>query len=312
MTLYGRGEDQAQERMGSWKQLCGSVESTRGERTFGRMSCLKCVSLTLSELASPLSAISSILSPNLAESTSPTLISFSLHAVAKIFGSYAANISSAWSQDVHSEAKNLVTSIKTGLQPFQSSPDIEIHERAVEITSLLSFVEADLASHRTLPKSSHAEQIPGMEGGFESSSSSSGNPPYPKSLFLFQPLFTSHELNAVASSAQSFVRVPEGLNLDGEIVPGGGFGNVVDDDIESEEEEKGLDLGEGGGAGMEELRRVLREQGKDLGKKKKGKGKGKGKTVDGETMMLEERADRQRVSQVVPLHLASWRKRSQN
>lgn len=129
-----------------------------------------------------------------------------------------------------------------------------------------------------------------MEGGFESNDS---QPSYPKSLFLFQPLFTTHELNAVAYKAQDAVRIPEGLNLDQDIVPGGGFGDLPSEDLESEEEEKGLDLGEGGGAGMEELRRVLREQdGKD---KKKGRRKGKEKKVEGEVMSPEEKAEKARV-----------------
>jgi AP-3 complex subunit delta-1 len=120
-----------------------------------------------------------------------------------------------------------------------------------------------------------------------------GQPSYPKSLFLFQPLFTTYELNAVAFKAQDAVRIPEGLNLDQEIVPGGGFGDLPDEDIESEEEDKTLDLGEGGGAGMEELRRVLREQeGTD---KKKGRRKGKERKAEGEIMSPEEKAEKARV-----------------
>lgn len=131
-----------------------------------------------------------------------------------------------------------------------------------------------------------------MEGGFESNNDS--QPSYPKSLFLFQPLFTTHELNAVAYKAQDAVRIPEGLNLDQDIVPGGGFADLPSEELESEEEEKGLDLGEGGGAGMEELRRVLREQ--DGKEKKKGRKKGKEKKVEGEVMSPEEKAEKARVS----------------
>jgi AP-3 complex subunit delta-1 len=105
-------------------------------------------------------------------------------------------------------------------------------------------------------------------------------------------LFTTYELNAVAFKAQEAVRIPEGLNLDQEIVPGGGFGDLPDEDIESEEEDKTLDLGEGGGAGMEELRRVLREQeGTD---KKKGRRKGKERKAEGEVMSPEEKAEKAR------------------
>lgn len=161
-------------------------------------------------------------------------------------------------------------------------------------------MEADLNSHVPPAASSKDSQsaIPGIEGGFESGNDA--QPSYPKSLFLFQPLFTTYELNAVAYKAQEAVRIPEGLNLDQEIVPGGGFGDIPNEEIESEEEDKTLDLGEGGGAGMEELRRVLREQ--EGAEKKKGRRKGKERKADGEVMSPEEKAEKARVSQ----RLRSW------
>jgi AP-3 complex subunit delta-1 len=42
---------------------------------------------------------------------------------------------------------------------------------------------------------------------------------YPKSLYLIQPLFSSYELNPVASNAQASVPIPDGLDLDAWIVP---------------------------------------------------------------------------------------------
>lgn len=243
-------------------------------------------------MSSPLSAVSSILAPNLIHSTSTTLITTSIHAVSKIFGHHAAEASQSWSTETHSEAKNLVASIKNGLGPFAASGDIEAQERALEILQLLGFVEADLASH-TPParKADNGDTIPGLDNGFESNTESA--PSYPKSLFLFQPLFTSHELNAVGYKAQDAVRIPEGLNLDMDIVPGGGFGEMPDEDLRSEEEETEMELGQGGGAGMDELRRVLREQeDKD---RKKGRRKGKDKKIDGEVMSPEEKAEKTRV-----------------
>ncbi|WRT69440.1 uncharacterized protein IL334_006426 [Kwoniella shivajii] len=238
-----------------------------------------------SYLSSPLSAISSILSPTLHLSSS-TLISLSLHATAKIFGHYAATVSSSWSSEKHDEAKALVASIKSGLEPFLTMGEMEIQERAFELTQLLNFVQADLTNHippAKKPTSTSVNDMPDMEDGFADSNGSNGDastPPYPKSLFLLEPLFTAHELNAVAYKAQEAVRIPEGLNLDIEIVPGGGFGELDLQDAEEEnsEDEKVIDLGEGGSEGMEELRRVLREQEK------------KGKKRDGESK--EERARR--------------------
>lgn len=252
-----------------------------------------------SDLSSPLSAISSILSPTL-NLSSPTLIAVSLHAVAKIFGHHTATVSASWSAYQHEQTRNLVSSVKDGLEPFTAHPDIEAQERAAELLILLSFVEADLTTH-VPPKADGNADVPDVEGGFEESKS---DPPYPKSLFLFQPLFNSHELNAVAYKAQAAARIPEGLDLDRDIVPAGGFVDIDTEEPEDESEaEKGMDLGEGGGAGMEELRRVLREQDeKDQRKIQKGKGKKK----DGKVMALEEKEAKERVGPTALVVDVDW------
>lgn len=218
-----------------------------------------------SDLSSPLSTIHNLLPPSLAHS-SPQLIALSIQAAAKVFGHYAAHVSNSWNVEAHQELKNLVASITSGLAPFVTSPHIEVQERAVEITQLLGFVNADLQNH--VPPKHVVESIPGMEGGFEAESK---DPSYPKSLYLFEPLFSAHELNSVGYRAQEAVRIPDGLNLDMTIVPNSGFSDDMEDelDVDSEPEED-IDLGHGGGAGMDELRRVLREQDRSRkGKKKK-------------------------------------------
>lgn len=217
-------------------------------------------------------------------------------------------MSSSWSTDQHDELKHLVTSVKSGISPLTTHTEIEVQERAFELVQLLSFIEADLRNHQP-PKSSGSKiDIPPVEGGFEADGTdendghADANPPYPKSLFLLQPLFTGYELNAVAPHAQYAVPIPEGLDLDHDFVPGGGFPADLDRDEEEEEsgeEEKpgALDLGTGGGKGMEELRRVLREQDKEDKERRKGKKvKGKGKKVEGEVISPEERAEKERVS----------------
>ena len=242
------------------------------------------------ELSSPLSAISALLSPSLPQ-MSTRIITLSLQATAKVFASRAAGVSSSWSRDLHEETKNLVTSIKAGLAPFSSVNTMDVQERAHEFLQLLSFVEADLRNHRppTKPLSSSFEGIE-MDSGFaESSRAEDGEPIYPKSLFLFKPLFEGFEMNAVAHRAQQAVKLPEDVNFEAEIVPGGGFVMEAEEvDSEDEKRKETFDLGEGGGAGMEELRRVLREQ---EGEKKKRKGKGKAK--EGE-LTAEEREAKQR------------------
>jgi hypothetical protein len=116
-----------------------------------------------------------------------------------------------------------------------------------------------------------------MPNGFQTEDADANpnaQPSYPKSLFLIQPLHTGYEMNPVGYRAQESVKVPEGLDLDSVLLP-----TTNEHDAEDEYDEGMLtsedevDLGEGGGQGLEELRRVLRaSEGKEKGKKRK-KGK---------------------------------------
>lgn len=232
-------------------------------------------------MVSPLTIISSVLS--IAEET-PAVAAISIQAIAKIFGQQASAASENWSGDQKTEMRNLVASIKSGLRTMGAKSDIEVQERAFELSQLLDFVDADLSIHISNTDG------PTLEDGF-----ASGNPPYPKSLFLLKPLFTSHQLSAVASHAQLAVSIPDGLELEHDFVPGGGFPADLEREEQEETEDEGtLDLGSGGGKGMDELRRVIREQ-EEGDKTRKGKrSKGKGKKVDGE--VAESKADRQKVS----------------
>ncbi len=64
----------------------------------------------------------------------------------------------------------------------------------------------------------HSHSFPDTPSGFEDSLLSN-EPAFPKSLYLIEPLFSSYELNPVASGAQTSVPAPEDLDLDAWIVP---------------------------------------------------------------------------------------------
>ncbi len=81
--------------------------------------------------------------------------------------------------------------------------------------------------------------------------------------------------------------------MDVDVVPGGGFADIEDDVLKDESEEEEMDLGIGGGKGMDELRRVLREQ-ENRGKGKQ-KGKGKKKEDLGRPLSAEEKEEKDRV-----------------
>lgn len=80
---------------------------------------------------------------------------------------------------------------------------------------LFTFIRADLNSYRPITED-------GLSYGDSNTSSStpslSTQPNFPKSLFLIRPLSATYELNAVASTAQASVSIPEGLDLDAWIV----------------------------------------------------------------------------------------------
>jgi AP-3 complex subunit delta-1 len=90
---------------------------------------------------------------------------------------------------------------------------------------LFIFIQKDLGTHRPYDNGF----------SFDDAGSSSfdpiAEPRFPKSLYLIRPLFTAHELNPVASTAQASVPIPEGLDLDAWIVPSQQE-RVVDEDVD--------------------------------------------------------------------------------
>lgn len=243
------------------------------------------------ELSETQATIRHLLHPSISH-LPPATVAVCIHSAAKAFGHWAAEASERWLKFMHEDAKELVAFILQELKPYRSSGEIEVQERAANISQLFQFIEADLAARK--PPSGvaneSAEAIEGMDEGF-ASSSGSNDPPFPKSLFLLQPLFSSYEMTSVAYKAQESVRIPEGIDLDTEIVVGGGFAAGEDEDEESEGDcDEGDELGDGGGSGMEALRKVIRAQEGDKpssGKKKKSKPRVK---ANGEVETKEERA----------------------
>lgn len=86
--------------------------------------------------------------------------------------------------------------------------------QAANIHQLCGFIAADLNNHRS------KTSIP-TAGSSTTLNNSTGlsDIRYPKSLYLIQPLFSTYELNPVASNAQASVPIPDGLDLDTWIVP---------------------------------------------------------------------------------------------
>jgi len=134
---------------------------------------------------------------------------------------------------------------------------------------------------------------PTQESGFSDPSAAAfdpvSEPSFPKSLYLMHPLFTSYELNPVASIAQASVPVPDGLDLDAWIVPS--------------MQERVVDEQDDGDLTERKTKRSKRGKERESTSKTKVKGGKKKQKVDGQLEELapqeeetaEEKAERERV-----------------
>lgn len=238
------------------------------------------------ELSETQATIRHLLQPAIAH-LAPATIAVCIHATAKAFGHWAAQASDSWSKFLHEDAKELVDLILAALKPYRSSGEIEVQERATNISHLFQFIQADLAAHKPPRPDGAQDDMAELNDGF---GAATNDPPYPKSLFLLQPLFTTYEMAPVAYKAQESVRIPEGLNLDSEIVPRAGFALGNEDDPESDVADDADELGEGGGSGMDALRKAIRAQDGDKSVDRKGKKVKPRVKANGELETKEERA----------------------
>ena len=152
--------------------------------------------------------------------------------------------------------------------------------QAINFLQLFRLLEADLSASKPPPAQRSQDTLaaePGFENAFAEETPTTGNgstdaPNYPKSLFLLRPLFTGYEMNSIGYKAQESVRLPDDLDLDATLVDWAPDDATLDFDFPAEEEDAEeapeREMGHGGGANLEELRRVLKASG---GKSKKGK-----------------------------------------
>ncbi|KAG9009375.1 AP-3 complex subunit delta [Tulasnella sp. 427] len=153
-----------------------------------------------SDLPNPLQTAAKLLSGK-ACNLPPTILSVYMTSALKLIGHWAYNLAIEWDDAHLTGARQDVDETISQVADFLDNSHIEVQERAATLGQLLRFLKADLASY------GHTE------------SSTNDSPLFPKSLKLIHPLSSPFELNAVASEAQGKVRMPEGLDLDIDIVP---------------------------------------------------------------------------------------------
>ncbi|KAG9098805.1 AP-3 complex subunit delta [Ceratobasidium sp. UAMH 11750] len=161
------------------------------------------------ELESPLKTLLDLLQPSALALPGPACVQSAL----KVFGFWASDRAEKWDESAATEVLREVERTTDGLQAFAARGDPEIQERATNALQLFRFIQADVSGFEAKRTAIAADS----EGA--ASELPSGEPSYPKSMYLLQPLRVSFELNYVAPHAQSAVPVPEGLDLDRWIVP---------------------------------------------------------------------------------------------
>lgn len=166
-----------------------------------------------SELTDPQKLLTYLLQPSILN-LAPDTIAVYIHAATKIFGYWAAEIAQRWDDELLPDVKSVVDMVIERIGDFNSSPHIEVQERAANTLQLFTFIRKDLSTHRPKPENGF-----GFQDIVSSTFDPIAEPQFPKSLYLLRPLFTSYELNPVALTAQASVPIPEGLDLDSWIVP---------------------------------------------------------------------------------------------
>jgi hypothetical protein len=86
-----------------------------------------------SELTEPQKLLTYLLQPSIA-SLSPDIIAVYVHAATKVFGYWAAEIAQRWDDDRLPEIKSVVEMVIERVSDFNSSPHIEVQERASNLS----------------------------------------------------------------------------------------------------------------------------------------------------------------------------------
>ncbi|KAF9453879.1 Ap3d1 protein [Macrolepiota fuliginosa MF-IS2] len=187
------------------------------------------------ELSEPERLLPYLLQPNITR-LPPDTVSIYIQAAIKIFGFWASELAQRWDEDDLATIKSAVENMSERMAALVSSPHIEVQERAANIRQLCNFIFADLNSHRS-KTSTLAYATTGSSTALEDTASAQ-DVSFPKSLYLIQPLFSTYELNPVASNAQASVPVPDGLDLDAWIVPPPQEPVVMVDNVTPEKKKK--------------------------------------------------------------------------
>ncbi|KAG0259626.1 AP-3 complex subunit delta [Mortierella polycephala] len=131
----------------------------------------------------------------------PTIQATYLQSILKIFAYWMNSLQYSWTEEARLSLVEMVDVLRNDVKElFGRSPDLEVQERASNISVILDII---------------AEHVPRTPLKITNSISFAPTMPKPPSILSsLYPLFFNQELNPVAPKAQKKVPVPEGLDLE--------------------------------------------------------------------------------------------------
>lgn len=131
----------------------------------------------------------------------PAIQATYLQTMLKIFAYWMNSLQYSWNEEARQSLVEMVDLLREGIKDmFSRSPDLEVQERASNISVILDII---------------AEHVPRTPLKIANSISFAPTMPKPPAVLgSLYPLFFNQELNPVAPKAQKKVPVPEGLDLE--------------------------------------------------------------------------------------------------
>lgn len=238
------------------------------------------------ELVDPRPVIAALFGSSTSGTLPPKILASYAHNGVKVYAAWLAALADNWDEADLAQIRSVTGALEAQLAVCAGSDDVELQERGAELGQALELVRRGLDAPRPVPASAGGFGSERLADEADELGSLDAPALAPACLGVLGACFFSHELNPVNPKAQGMVGVPDGLDLEEEIVAGS-----------SREWYAVRDAGEGEGTGAREVDEFGRPTGRAVaaaaeqarlaganGRKKKGvaKGskKGKGREVE--------------------------------
>ena len=173
------------------------------------------------ELQDPRPVIASLFGSSTSSSLPPSILATYIHNGVKVYAAWLAALADNWDEADLAQIRSVTGALEAQLAECAGSEDVELQERAAELGQALELVRTGLDAPRPVRNGAGfgSEAGPEADAAAELASLDQAALP-PSCLGVLGPCFFAHELNPVNPKAQSMVGLPDGLDLDAEIVAG--------------------------------------------------------------------------------------------